>query len=272
MEQSHRRHMTGWVQHSSLIWQLAKREMAQRYKSSALGGFWVVAQPLIQLLLYAFVFQVVLRSRWGVTVPNTGREVPFGLILFVGILIHALLAEMLTRGPALVVSNVSFVKRVIFPLEILPVVTMVTAIINVIFGFLILFAGFLLVHGTLTPMAFMIVVPLFFLIVLGLGLGWLLSAFGVYFRDLSQLTTHLSTILMFTAPICYPATMVPEHFRWLLQINPLTLPVESVRGMLFQGTPPDWSALLTYGAGAIVFAWFGNFVFRKLRGGFADVL
>jgi lipopolysaccharide transport system permease protein len=162
METSHRQQMSGWIQHRSLIWQLAKREIAQRYKNSVFGGFWVVAQPLIQLLLYAFVFQVVLRSRWGVTVPNTGKEVPFGLILFVGILLHALLAEILTRGPALIISNVSFVKRVIFPLEILPVVTMVTALVTVIFGFLILFVAFMFVHGSPTLVAFLIVIPIFF--------------------------------------------------------------------------------------------------------------
>ncbi|WP_275094575.1 ABC transporter permease [Pseudomonas parasichuanensis] len=250
---------------------MTRRDISMRYKNSVLGSLWIVGQPLLQLLLYGFVFQVVLRARWGIQTPD-GRDVPFGLLLFCGILLHGLLADTLVRAPSLIVSNTSYVKRVIFPLEILPLVGAASTAVGVIFGIGILLVGVLYYSGAVPLQALLLPIPLVLLFILTVGLGWLLSAVGVFFRDLPQLTTSLATIMLFTAPICYPAEMVPQAFRWLLNINPLTIPVETVRTLIFSHDSIDWLALGSYAIVAAVTAAVGYVVFHRMRSGFADVL
>ncbi|SDH36205.1 lipopolysaccharide transport system permease protein [Pseudomonas abietaniphila] len=231
----------------------------------------MIGQPLIQLLLYGFVFQVVLRSRWGIQTPS-GQDVPFGLLLFGGILLHGLLADTLVRAPSLIISNTSYVKRVIFPLEILPLVNVASTVTGVFFGMIILVAGSAYYAGHLSASILLVPIPVASLVVFTVGVGWLLSAVGVFFRDLAQLTSSLATIMLFTAPICYPAEMVPVQFRWLLNINPLTIPVEAVRSLIFSSGSVNWSALVGYSLVAGFTAALGYFVFHRMRAGFADVL
>ncbi|UEG63556.1 ABC transporter permease [Stutzerimonas chloritidismutans] len=250
---------------------MVSRDISMRYKNSVLGSVWIIGQPLLQLLLYSFVFQVVLRSRWGIQTPD-GRDVPFGLLLFCGILLHGLLADTLVRTPSLIVSNTSYVKRVIFPLEILPVVTAAGTAVGVIFGIGLLLLGAFFYSVDLSWHVLLIPIPLIFLFVLTVGLGWLLSAVGVFVRDLPQLTSSLATIMLFTAPICYPVEMVPHEFRWLLRINPLTVPVETIRALIFSSSEMDWLMLGVYAIVAIAIAVFGYMVFNRMRAGFADAL
>lgn len=259
------------VANRGLIFQMTRRDISMRYKNSFLGSLWMIGQPLLQLLLYGFVFQVVLRSRWGIQTPD-GRDVPFGLLLFCGILLHSLLADTLVRAPSLIVSNTSYVKRVIFPLEILPLVSAAGTAVGVVFGMGILLSGTLYYSGALPYQVLLLPIPLALLFVLTVGLGWLLSAIGVFFRDLPQLTSSLATIMLFTAPICYPAEMVPQAFRWLLNINPLTVPVEAVRTLMFSHNEVDWVALGAYALIAAAVATIGYVVFHRMRSGFADVL
>lgn len=259
------------VANRGLIFQMTRRDVSARYKSSFLGSLWMIGQPLLQLLLYGFVFQVVLRSRWGIQTPD-GRDVPFGLLLFCGILLHSLIADTLVRSPSLIVSNTSYVKRVIFPLETLPLVSTAGTAVGVIFGMGILLAGTLYYSGTLPFQVILLPVPLVLLFVLTVGLGWLLSAVGVFFRDLPQLTNSLATIMLFTAPICYPAEMVPQQFRWLLKLNPLTVPVEATRILVFSHNEVDWASLGAYAVIATVTAALGYVAFQRMRSGFADVL
>lgn len=254
-----------------LIVQMISRDISMRYKNSLLGSIWIIGQPLLQLLLYGFVFQVVLRSRWGIQTPD-GRDVPFGLLLFCGILLHSLLADTLVRSPSLIVSNTSYVKRVIFPLEILPLVSAAGTAVGVIFGIGLLLLGAIFYSVDLSWRVFLIPIPLIFLFVLTVGLGWLLSAVGVFIRDLPQLTSSLATIMLFTAPICYPAEMVPPEFRWLLNINPLTVPVEAIRSLIFSKSDLDWLVLGGYAIVTIAIAIFGYMIFHRMRAGFADAL
>ena len=259
------------ISHRELIFEMTRRDISMRYKSSFLGSLWMFGQPLLQLLLYGFVFQVVLRSRWGIQAPD-GKDIPFGLLLFCGILLHGLIVDTIVRSPSLIVSNTSYVKRVIFPLEILPLVSAAGTAIGLAFGMGILLAASLYYLGTLPYQALLLPIPLILLFVLTVGLGWLLSAVGVFFRDLSQLTTSLGTIMLFTAPICYPAEMVPQRFRWLLNINPLTVPVEAVRTLMFSHNAVDWASMGVYAAVAALTATLGYAVFYRMRPGFADVL
>lgn len=262
--------MLGLWANRALLVQLARRDIEQRYRSSALGFLWLLGQPLLMLALYSFVFEVVLRARWGVSAPG-GGETPFGLLLFVGLLLHALMSEVLVRAPAAVTSHISYVKRVIFPLQILPAVFLLSALVTLALALVLLFVATAIYHGGLPVSAFLVVVPVAALAMLSLGLAWLLAAFGVYLRDLTQITPHISMIMMFTAPIVYPRSMVPVQFQWLLSINPLTLPVEMARELLFEGVV-DFSGLPGYLCVAIALMLAGRLVFERLRVGFADVL
>ncbi len=259
------------LRNRSLIFQMTLRDISMRYKNSFFGALWMVGQPLLQLLLYGFVFQVVLKSRWGIQTPS-GEDIPFGLLLFCGILLHGLLADTLVRAPSLIISNTSYVKRVIFPLEILPVVNVLSTGVGILFGLLILIAGVLYSTGAVSWGVLLLPIPIGGLLMFTVGAGWLLAAIGVYFRDLSQITTSLATIMLFTAPICYPAEMVPEKFRWLMNINPLTIPVETVRALVFAHDAVNWQAMGVYLAVGALMSVFGYFIFHRLRTGFADVL
>lgn len=262
--------MIGLAGNRALILQLTQRDIAQRYRSSALGLIWLFAQPLLQLAIYSFVFQIVLRARWGIQSP-TGTEVPFGLVLFIGLSLHTLLSETLVRSPATITAHESYVKRVIFPLQILPVINVVAALFNFALAIAILLVATVAITGHLSASAWLIIVPLVPFTLFATGLGWMLAALGVYLRDLSQLTPHLSTILLFTAPICYPKSMVPEQFHWLLQINPLTLPVDICRELLF-GDTVDFTGLAGYSVISVAVFLVGRLLFERLRAGFADAL
>jgi lipopolysaccharide transport system permease protein len=269
---------TGLVTSSRKIWEfrrliaeMTKRDIVTRFKNSVLGPGWVIAQPLLQLMLYAFVFQVVLKAKWG-AITLGGPEIPFGLLLFVGIILHTLLADTLVRGPSLIVSNASYVKKVIFPIELLPLINVASGVVSALFGIVAMLGITLAMLGTLSWSVLLLPIPLALLAIMTLGLGWLLSAIGVYVRDLPQLTSNLATIFLFTAPICYPAEMVPLQFRWLLDINPLTIPVEVARSLAFGNALIPWDRLAMYGLASFGVASFGLWVFNRMREGFADAL
>lgn len=262
--------MMGLARNRSLLFQLTRRDIAQRYRSSALGFVWLLVQPLLQLALYSFVFQVVLRARWGIQSP-AGSEVPFGLLLFIGLILHALLSETLVRAPGTITAHESYVKRVIFPIQILPVINVLAGLFSLGLALGVLLTATVAITGHLSPSAILIILPIAALTLFTTGLAWMLSALGVYIRDLNQLTPHVSTILLFTAPICYPIGMVPEQFHWLLRINPLTLPVEISRELLFENKV-DFSGFSTYLALSLAIFIVGRLLFERLRPGFADAL
>lgn len=255
----------------TMISQLTMREVTKRFRSSVLGAFWVIGQPLLLLAVYSFVFSFVLRTRWGLAFPS-GAEIPFSLLLFQGILMHMLLSDTLARGPSIIESNPSYVKRIVFPLEILPVVNVLSVLSTVVAGFVILLGLVLVYSGGIPLSALLVPLPLALLFVLTCGLGWLLSAIGVYFRDLGQFTSTLATVALFTAPICFPRENVPQSVQSIMAFNPLTVPVECVRGLLFEGRYDDWTTLGLYGVIAFLTAIGGMLVFTRLRRGFADVI
>ncbi|MDE7548087.1 ABC transporter permease [Acetobacter fabarum] len=253
-----------------LIAGLVQRDISMRFRQSTLDMLWLVLQPLAQLLIYSFVFQAVLRVRWGE--PHAGAlAIPTGLMLFVGLTIHTLLAETLIRAPAAITGNVSYVKKVVFPLAILPVVIILSSLVFMAAALVISILASLLLVGYVAPTTPLIVLPLLALTVMTFGIGWLVAAVGVFFRDLNQIMPYITTILLFTSPICFPRDMVPQQFQGLLTINPLTIPVEMTRDMMF-GRPFDLSALLPYSAIALLIFFVGYSIFQKLRPGFADVL
>jgi len=253
-----------------LLYSLTYRDIVMRFRQSTFSFFWLVLQPLCMLAVYSFVFQAVLRVRWH-EVGSTDNNTPTGLILFAGITAYMLLADTLTRTPTVISSNTSYVKKILFPLALLPTVVVASALIFSTISFILIVVISFIVTEHISTMTFFIAIPVLSLACMSLGLGWFVAALGVYFRDISQLMPFVSTVLLFTAPICYPSDMIPEQFSFLMKINPLTIPVETIRALLFGGDI-DSLDLVIYFVASIFVMFFGYKFFQRLRTGFSDVL
>jgi lipopolysaccharide transport system permease protein len=248
---------------------LTKREIVGRYRGSFLGIMWSFFNPLFMLAVYTFVFSVVFKVRWS---GGGGSKVEFALALFAGMIVFNLFSECINRSPGLIVSNVNYVKKVVFPLEVLPWVTLGAATFHMLISlsvwlmFYIVFFG--VPHWTLLLLP-LVILPL---LLMTAGFCFLLAALGVYLRDVSQVVTVATTALLFLSPIFYPISALPPAYQTILHLNPLTSIIEQTRAVLIMGTVPDpeaWAVGLGF---SIVVAWMGFFVFQKTRRGFADVL
>lgn len=253
-----------------LIFASAKREVLGRYRGSAFGVLWSFFNPLFMLTVYTFVFSVVFKARWGSHDNNSKTE--FALVLFAGLIVFNLFAECINRAPTLIISNPNYVKKVIFPLEVLPFVVLLSAVYHVVVSLLV----WIVVYGILfgIPHATVLFFPLilFPLMLFIMGLCWLLASLGVFFRDISQIIGVVVTVLMFLSPIFYPASALPEKYRGLLYMNPLTPVIEMTRDVLFWGKTPNLILLVSYWGLTIGIAWLGFAWFQKTRKGFADVI
>jgi lipopolysaccharide transport system permease protein len=253
-----------------LIAQMTKREVVGRYKGSVLGIAWSFFNPLLMLTIYTFVFSVVFKARWGV---NTGEsKTQFAIVLFVGMIVHGLFSEVINRAPALITSNVNFVKKVVFPLDILPSVAIGASLFHSLVSLGVLLIAFVLFNGYLNWTAIFIPFVLLPLIILTLGFAWMLASLGVFLRDLGQTTGIITMIMLFFSPIFYPVTALPVKLRPWIMANPLTFIIEQAREVLIWGHLPDWVGLGIYSLVALGVAWAGYAWFQKTRKGFADVL
>lgn len=253
-----------------LSFQMIKREVLGRYKGSFMGLAWSFFNPIFMLIVYTFVFSVVFKSRWGGDLDESRSQ--FAVVLFVGMIIHGLFAEAINRAPFLILSNVNYVKKVIFPLEILPVVSLGASLFHALISIIVLLIAFLIFNGYLNWTAIffpLIILPMLILIT---GLTWFFASLGVFLRDVGQTVSIVTQVMMFMAPVFYPISALPEKFRWLIMINPITFIIEQSRAVLIWGTQPDWIGLLIYTLISLLVAWGGFFWFQKSRKGFADVL
>lgn len=254
-----------------LILQMSKREVLGRYRGSVLGLAWSFFSPVFMLVVYTFVFSEIFKIRWG-GVGGDDSKTQFAIVLFVGLIVLNLFTEVLNRAPGLILSNANYVKKVVFPLEILPVIAMAAALFHSLISLGVLLAAFALFNNYIHWTAVFIPLVLLPLVVLTLGLSWFLASLGVFLRDVGQTIGLITTILMFLSPVFYPVTAVPERFRPFILANPLTFIIEQSREVLVWGHMPNWIALGGYTLAAVVVAWAGYAWFQKTRKGFADVL
>ena len=258
-----------WL-HRKLIKQMAWREVVGRYKGSVIGMLWTFVTPVLMLVVYTFVFSVVFKAKWGL--GGEESQSSFALMLFVGLIVHGLLAEVLNRAPGLILSNVNYVKKVVFPLEVLPVISLLAAFFHCLISLVVLLIAYVAINGYLPWTIIFIPVVLIPLIILILGLGWMIASLGVFIRDIGQVIGIITTVMLFLAPIFFPMSAMPKKFQPLIMANPLTFIIEQSREVLIFGNVPDWSGLAVYMLIASVVAWFGYAWFQKVRKGFADVL
>lgn len=253
-----------------LIEQMIRREVVGRYKGSVMGLTWSFFNPVLMLTVYTFIFSVVFKARWGM--GDEESKTQFAVVLFVGMIVHGLFSEVLNRAPGLILSNVNYVKKVVFPLEILPAISMGAALFHSLVSLGVLLIAFVLFNGYLHWTAVFTPLVLLPLIILTLGLAWILASLGVFLRDVGQTIGIITTVMMFLAPVFYPVTALPEEIQPWLMANPLTFIIEQARAVLIWGKLPDWTGLGIYTAIAMVVAWTGYAWFQKTRKGFADVL
>ena len=254
-----------------LIAQMIQRGVVGRYKGSVMGLAWSFFNPLFMLVVYTFVFSQILKAQWDVVSGNDSKT-QFAMVLFVGMIVVGLFNEVLNNAPQLILSNVNYVKKVLFPLDILPVVAMGEALFHALISLVVLLAAFAIFNGYLRWTAVFIPLVLLPLLIVATGLAWILASLGVFLRDVGQTITLLTAVLMFLSPVFYPLTAVPEQYRHLIMANPLTFIIEQARNVLLWGSPPDWAGLGIYTLVALIVAWVGYAWFQKTRKGFADVL
>jgi lipopolysaccharide transport system permease protein len=254
-----------------LIVQMTKREVVGRYQGSVMGLAWSFFNPVFMLIVYTFVFSEIFKSRWG-GIGGEDSKTQFAVVLFVGMIVLNLFSDVLNRAPGLILANVNYVKKVVFPIEILPVIAMGAALFHALISLCVLLAAFFLFNGYLHWTAIFAPLVLLPLLVITLGLAWILASLGVFLRDVGQTITIITTVLMFLSPVFYPVTALPEKFRPFMMANPLTFIIEQAREVLIWGHLPNLIGLGIYTLAAIVIAWAGYAWFQKTRKGFADVL
>ncbi|NWC55586.1 MULTISPECIES: ABC transporter permease [Pseudomonas] len=253
----------------SLISQMTKREVIGRYRGSVMGLTWSFFNPILMLAVYTFVFSEIFKSRWvGVDTGKGG----FAILLFVGMIVHGLFAECANRAPSLVMTNSNYVKKVVFPLEILPVITLGSALFHSCISLIVLLAAQFLITGQLYWTALLFPLILVPLILATLGISWLLASLGVYLRDVGHVITVLTTVLLFLSPVLYPVAALPEVYKPWLKLNPLTYIIEESRSVLLFGHLPHWGSLGVAIVIGVLIASIGFWFFQKTRKGFADVI
>ena len=257
-------------QNRSLILALTRRDIVGRYRGSSLGILWSFVNPLIMLAVYTFAFGVVFGARWT---PTSDSKMEFAIILFAGMLVFSLFSECVNRSPSLVLANPSYVKRVVFPLEVLPVVALGSSMFHMIVSFVVWLIFYVVAFGL--PSFHILLLPfvMFPLILFTIGLSWFLASLGVYLRDVGQMVSSITLVLLFMSAIFYPIEALPENLRTpLMIVNPLVFHVEICRQLMVWGQLPAFRSWMIYLVFGFAVAGLGYAWFQKTRRGFADVL
>ena len=254
----------------SLLWQFARRDVLGRYRGSVLGLTWSFLTPLLMLGVYSFVFVGVFRASWPGSPKGSGSE--FALQVFAGLLVFNLFSEVASKAPNLIVEQPNLVKKVIFPIELLSWVTVLSGLFHLLISAGTLLVVLILVRGDIPVTALALPLVLLPFLPFLLGLGWFFSAIGVFVRDVGPVMTMTVSLILFMSPIFYSVASLPAELQYWMNLNPLTLIIEQVRAVLLQGQWPAWGSLGAYALFASLFAAVGATFFQLTRKGFADVL
>jgi lipopolysaccharide transport system permease protein len=258
--------------HRDLIRQFTWRLFVARYRGTTLGLLWSVIFPLAQLAVFVFVFTNVFKMRdWEGQTLSGAPE--FSIILFCGMVVYAIFSESVVRSSGLVIENPNFVKKVVFPIEVLAVASLGSSVIYAMSGLAIVLLGAMVfVHG-LSWTVLLLPVVVAPLLLWSLGVAWVLSALSVFLRDVGNIVgIVVGQMLFYLTPILYPASHLPEAVRWVAWLNPLTSVIEGARSVVLFGQPPRWASLGWSALTGLVVLQLGYAFFMKSKRGFADVL
>ncbi len=251
-----------------LIFSLAKRDLLTRYKGSALGVVWAIITPIVMIAIFTFIFAGVFGARFNASSSHWD----YALYLFCGLVPWTMFQETLQQSATTIVSHANLVKRVVFPLETLPVAQTFSALGNQLFATVALLLGILLIQHQLPLTVVWFPVVLIPQLLLTIGAAWLLAALGVFLRDIVQGVSLVLMAWMYLTPIIYPESIVPERFRWFINLNPFTSLIRSYRRIFLENQPPDWRGLGYFAIIAVVVFIFGYWWFARTRKNFADVI
>lgn len=254
-----RRHLIGLMVH---------RDFIGRYKGSLLGAFWPFINPLGHLLLYTFLFSVVLKVRFG----NDGSTTSFALYLMAGLLPWSCLSESLSRATTVILESPNLVKRVVFPLQILPFVLVVSSLFSEMVAMTFLVIAATILTKTLHVTVLYLPLVMASQIIFTAGMSWAFASIGVFVRDFRHIMALALSAWMYTTPIVYPASSLPANLKFLLWLNPMAGIVTDYRRVLLEGKPPDWPIYATYTTVAIIICVLGKGFFQKTKKTFADVI
>ncbi len=257
--------------HRYLLKQFLVREIEAKYKGSALGLFWALITPLVMMLVYTFVFTAIFNAKWDKP-DGPSSTADYSLMLFTGFIAYNCFAESVLKAPLLVVGFPNLVKKVVFPIEIMPVSVVGSLLVHTLCSLVILFAGIFIIQGTLHWTALWLPLCYIPLIALSLGVSWLVASLGVFLPDINQFVTVAMQLIFFLTPIVYPITMPPEAVRPLLYMNPLTSIIENFRAILVTGTDPNWWSLSLVTIVCLAIMLLGYAFFMKSKRAFADVI
>lgn len=255
--------------HRNLTRELVRNEILGRYRGASFGMLWSLLSPFMMLVVYAIAFGSILKGRW----PQVGdTHAEFGLVIFVGIFVHGFFGECFTRAPRLMLDNANYVKRVVFPLDILPWTMVLSALFHLAMNVLVFCLLSFFVYRQLSPLVILLPVVLAPLVLLTVAVSWVVSSLGVYLRDIMQVAPVVSTAMFFLSSAIVPVQAVPEQYQLLFHLNPLTFFIDQAREVALWGRPPDWAGLGLYAIGGLVAVFLAHAWFRRTSRGFADVL
>lgn len=257
------------LNNKNLLFTLVRQDIISRYKGSIFGLLWAFITPLLMLAVYTFVFGEIFKARWG---GDNSTTMQFSLMLFIGLIVFNFFSEVVNKSPSLIIANANYVKKVVFPLEILPQVSMFSAAFNAMISLLIWILVYVISYKNIPMTIIFLPIVVMPLMLFTLGASWLLSALGVFVRDIGQIVGLITTAMMFLSPIFYPITSLPSDYQYFAYINPLTLPIEELRKILFMEQFPSWNSLIVYFVISLIVLWSGFYFFQKTRKGFSDVL
>jgi len=257
------------VSHRELIWAMTKREVVGRYRGSMLGILWSFFNPVLMLSVYTFIFSVVFKARWS---GASESKTEFAVVLFAGMIVFSLLAECINRAPTLIISNVNYVKKVVFPLEILPWVALGSTIFHSLVSIAVWLVFYAVIHQSLQWTILFFPIVMLPLLLFAMGVSWFLASLGVYLRDMAQTVNFITTVMMFLSPVFYSVASLPMQYRAFIYANPLAFIIEQARNVLIWGIMPDWPILAVHTLVSAIIFWLGFAWFQKTRKGFSDVL
>lgn len=260
----------GLYRNRELLWQFAVRNVHLRHKGSYLGIIWSVLNPLLMLGLYTFVFGIIFGRRFKDVEGSTSLDYALGI--FIGLTIFGLISETLYSAPQTILGNPNFIKKIVFPLDILPAASVLASVYHFFISLLLCMAGVIFWGPGLGWYFLWFPVIIFPIIMISLGLSWMVSAVGVFFRDLIPLTQSVSTILFWMSGIFFSPAMVPEALWPILRINPIIHAVALGRDTMLWNSHPEFGPLLYLYLAGFFMLFLGNRIFTRLKPGFADVV
>lgn len=255
--------------HRNLTRELVRNEILGRYRGASFGMLWSLLSPFMMLVVYTIAFGSILKGRW----PQVGdTHAEFGLVIFVGIFVHAFFGECFTRAPRLMLENGNYVKRVVFPLDILPWTMVLSGLFHLAMNVLVFCLLSFFVYRQLSPMVLLLPLVLAPLVLFTVAVSWVTASLGVYLRDIAQVAPVVSTAMFFLSSAIIPLDAVPPRYQLVFKLNPLTFFIDQARAVALWGQQPDWAGLGWWTLGGMAAVYVAHACFRRTSRGFADVL